>query len=116
MRGRTEQFRAAYRELRIVDQRDFYETRGKEYAAAHRQAVSLRNSLLILAGIAGLAGQLTSGTGRVATGVLAVVLATLAGAVTAYEALIGFVQLHKIYGDAELNLAHADRLGCGAER
>jgi TRAP-type C4-dicarboxylate transport system permease small subunit len=70
--------------------------------------VTVRNVLLVLAALAGLGGQLVTGTWRAGSGVLAAVLAALAGAVTAFEALIGFVQLEKVYDDAELALAQAE--------
>jgi SMODS and SLOG-associating 2TM effector domain 1 len=107
MRDRAEQFRALYRRLRIDDQRKFYEARSREYGTAHRQAVLVRNALLLLAALAGVAAQFTSGTGRAGCGVVASILAALAGAVTGYESLIGFPTLHKLYGDAALSLAAA---------
>lgn len=108
MNTRAAQFRALYRELRIDDQRNFYEGRSQEYSEAHRQAILLRNVLLLLAAALGIVGQLFSGTGRAGLSVVAAVLAALAGAVTAYEALIGFPQLKKLYEDAALNLAEAE--------
>jgi hypothetical protein len=101
------QFRALYKELRIADQQNWYQDRSQEYGQAHRQAIRVRNTLLILAALVGVGVQVTSGTGRAALGVVAAVLAALAGAVTAFEALIGFPQLSKLYGDAALNLAAA---------
>jgi hypothetical protein len=105
--GRTDQFRGLYRDLRIADQEGFYTSRAEEYERAHTQAIAVRNTLLILAALLGVAGQFFSGTGRAALGVAAAILAALAGAVAAFEALIGFPQLHKLYNDAALNLAEA---------
>jgi hypothetical protein len=105
--NRAAQFRALYRDLRIADQARFYNNRSAEYEQAHRQAIMVRNTLLLLAAVAGVAGQFTSGTGRAGLGVAAAVLAALAGAVTAFEALIGFPQLQKLYNDAAINLAEA---------
>jgi SMODS and SLOG-associating 2TM effector domain 1 len=107
MSDRTAQFRALYRELRIVDQLRFYNARREEYGAASRQAIWVRNSLLFLSALAGVLGQLPTGTGRAASGVIAALLAALAGAVTAFETLIGFTRLHKLYGDAALSLETA---------
>jgi hypothetical protein len=104
---RAAQFHALYQDLRITDQQNYYESRASEYQAAHRQAIAVRNTLLILAALAGVGGQVASGTGRAGLGVLAAVLAALAGAVAAFEALIGFPQLSKLYNDAALNLADA---------
>ncbi|QFY11296.1 SLATT domain-containing protein [Nonomuraea phyllanthi] len=107
MTERQAQFRALYRDLRIGEQRGFYERRSEEYGRARHQAIVVRNVLLVLAALAGVAGQVATGTGRAFCGVAAAVLAALAGAVTAYEALIGFAQLRKLYGDAALNLRAA---------
>jgi hypothetical protein len=108
LNDRAAQFRALYKELRIAEQRKFYDDRSKEYGAAHRQAIAVRNTLLVLAALAGIVGQAAAGTGRALSGVVAAVLAALAGAVTAFESLIGFPQLHKLYNDAALNLAEAE--------
>lgn len=103
------QFRALYRELRIADQRRFYEERQREYQRAHQQAIVIRNVFLGLAAGAGLAGQVVAGGGgRSLCGVAATVFAALAGAVTAYETLIGFASLDKLYQDAALNLKRAE--------
>lgn len=103
------QFRALYRELRIADQRRFYEERQREYQRAHQQAITVRNVFLGLAAGAGMAGQVVAGGGaRSLCGVAATVFAALAGAVTAYEALIGFASLDKLYQDAALNLKKAE--------
>jgi hypothetical protein len=108
MTGRVEQFHALYKKLRIADQRKYYEDRSREYEQASGQAIVVRNSLLVLAALAGLAGQLATGTGRALSGVVAALLAALAAAVTAFEGLIGFAQLRKLYNDAALNLAAAE--------
>jgi hypothetical protein len=105
---RFDQFRALYRELRIADQRRFYERRAAEYRLAHRQAVRVRNTLLGLGALSGVLVQVTSGTGRSVAGIVAAVLAALAGAVTAFEALIGFGPLAKLYDDTAVNLAIAE--------
>jgi len=107
MSDRTAQFRALYRDLRITDQLNWYTARSTEYARAHRQAILVRNVLLILAAAAGAGGQFASGTSRSGLGVAAALLGALAGAVTAFEALIGFPQLEKLYADAAFNMARA---------
>jgi SMODS and SLOG-associating 2TM effector domain 1 len=106
--ARAAQFRALYKELRIADQQTYYGNRTEEYKRAHSQAMTVRYVLLIAAAVAGLGGQLTAGTGRAGLGVVAALLAALAGALTAFEALIGFPQLAKLYNDAALNLAEAE--------
>jgi hypothetical protein len=107
MRERDRQFRLLYRQLRIEDQRRYYHLRAKEYAAAHRQVVVIRNILLFGAAIAGVVSQFADGAARGGWAVAAAVLGSLAGALTAYEALIGFPQLTKLYADAERNLEEA---------
>jgi hypothetical protein len=108
MTGRATEFHALYRELRIKDQRQYYQDRRDANLAAHRQAIWVRTTLLVLAGLAGAAGQAVSGTARVWLAIVAAVLVALAGAVTAYGALMGFPRLAKLYSDAELNLAEAE--------
>jgi hypothetical protein len=102
---RDEQFRNLYLDLRIDDQAGFYADRSAEYKNAHQQAVYLRNGLITLAGLLGVIGQIPSGTARAALGVVAAVLAALAGAVAAYDALLDFPKLQKLYGDVSLSVA-----------
>jgi SMODS and SLOG-associating 2TM effector domain 1 len=113
-------FRALYRDLRIADQERYYKDRSTEYDLAHRQAIIFRNVFLIAAALAGVSAQFTSGIGRAGCGVAAALLAALASAVTAFDALIGFPQLQKLYDDAALNLAVAavdwDSAGTGDKR
>jgi hypothetical protein len=105
---RATQFRALYQELRIRDQRGYYEDRRREYEQAHRQALVVRNVLLGLAVLAGAVSQFVPTTGRGLLGVAAGLFAALAGAVTAFETLIGFAPLTKLFQDAALNLAEAE--------
>jgi hypothetical protein len=107
MSDRNRQFRELYRRLRIEDQRRYYHARAKEYGDAHRQVVVVRNFLLLAAAVAGVVSQAVAGTARGGWAVAAAVLSSLAGALTAYEALIGFPQLAKLYADAERNLEEA---------
>jgi hypothetical protein len=104
---RDQQFRLLYRRLRIEDQRRFYSARAKEYKAAHRQVVIVRNIMLLAAAVVGVISQVADGPARAGWAVGAAVLGSLAGAVTGYEALIGFPQLEKLYSDAERNLEEA---------
>ncbi|SDZ19398.1 hypothetical protein SAMN05660209_04987 [Geodermatophilus africanus] len=102
------EFQALYHALRIEDQKKYYDDRRKEYEAAHRQTVLVRNALLVLAALASVAGQFTDPTIRGALAVTAAVLGALAVAVTGFEALIGFPRLTKLYTDAARNLAEAE--------
>ena len=107
MSPRDAQFRALYAEQRLGAQRAFYLARSEEYRRAHDQAIVLRTLLLVLAAAAGVAGQFwTSQTALL--GVAAALLAALAGALTGYEALMGFEQVGKLYADAELSVAEAE--------
>ena len=107
MSERDHQFRQLYRRLRIEDQKRYYHSRAKEYGDAHRQVVVVRNILLFAAAVAGVVSQVVTGSARGGWAVAAAVLSSLAGALTAYEALIGFPQLTKLYSDAERNLDEA---------
>jgi hypothetical protein len=108
MTDRLEQFHALYGKLRIADQKQFYAERRDEYRTAHRQAIIVRNGLLVAAAMAGVGGQLTEGTARALVSIGAAVFAALAGLVTAFEALIGFPRLGKLYEDAWINLSVAE--------
>ena len=104
---RARAFHRLYLRLRIDDQLRFYQARRTEYASAHRQAVILRTALLLGAAAAGVITQSTNGMARAAWAVAGALLAALAAAVTAFETLVGFPQLEKIYGDAARNLEEA---------
>ncbi len=104
---REQQFRDLYRTLRIDHQRAFYSDRADEYRSAHRQVVVVRNVVLFAAAIAGIASQIVEGSARAACAVVAAILGSLAGALTAYDSLVGFPQLEKLYSDAERNLEEA---------
>lgn len=106
--GHEDDFRRLYRELRIRDQHAYYVRRRDEYERAHRQAVIVRNVLLMIAGVCAVAGQAVEGPARAGWSVGAAVLGGLAAAVIGYEALVGFSRLSELYGDAARNLAEAD--------
>lgn len=105
---RVADFRRLYRELRIRDQHLYYVRRRDEYERAHRQAVIVRNILLMIAGVCGVAGQAVEGAARAGWSVGAAVLGGIAAAVIGYEALVGFSRLAKLYGDVARNLAEAE--------
>ena len=107
MTERAEQFRRLFLALRIEEQRDYYVERSTEYRAAHEQAVVVRNVLLLVAAVAGVVGPFVPPTARAALGVTSAVLGALAAAVTAFESLIGFAHLEKLYADAARNLEEA---------
>jgi hypothetical protein len=105
---RASEFHRLYGELRIRDQIAYYQARRDEYRDAHRQAIVVRNTFLILAAVAGAATQLFDGAPRAGIAVAAAVCAALAGVITAFGALIGFPRLGKLYDDALHNLAEAE--------
>jgi SMODS and SLOG-associating 2TM effector domain 1 len=104
---RDEEFHRLFLTLRIEEQRVYYTARSVEYRQAHEQAVVVRNILLLAAAVAGGLGPFVSDTARASLGVAGAVLGALAAAVTAYETLIGFPQLEKLYADAARNLKEA---------
>jgi len=101
-------FQHLYRELRIRDQHAYYVRRREEYDRARGQAVVVRNVLLMLAGVCGVAGQAVEGAARAGWSVGAAVLGGLAAAVIGYDALVGFSRLSKLYGDVAHNLAEVE--------
>ena len=107
MTERDEEFHRLFLTFRIEAQRDYYTARSVEYRRAHEQAVVVRNVLLLAAAVAGGLGPFVSDTARAALGVAGAVLGALAAAVTAYETLIGFPRLEKLYADAARNLKEA---------
>jgi hypothetical protein len=107
MTDRNSDFHSLFLDLRIEDQLTYYEARRTEYVAAHRQAVVLRTILLLGAAAAGIVGQAATGTARAVCAVVGALCAALAGAVTAYETLVGFPQLEKLYRDTVRNLEEA---------
>jgi hypothetical protein len=106
--GHETDFRRLYRDLRIHDQHTYYVRRRDEYERAHRQAVIVRNVLLMIAGVCAVAGQAVEGAARAGWSVGAAVLGGLAAAVIGYEALVGFSRLSKLYADVARNLAEAE--------
>ena len=104
MSDRNAAVREVYRSLRIAEQLAYYRNLADEYTRANEQAILVRNTLLSVAAVAGAAGQFTGGNGRVAAGVTAAALAAIAGAVTAWETLVGFAPMAKLYDDAALSL------------
>jgi hypothetical protein len=105
--SRAQQFNELFLKLRINDQLDFYSDRGAEYKAAHRQVVIVRNVLLAVAALGGGAAAFAPDNWRPVLGLVSAVLAALATAVTAYDTLMGFQHLEKIYRDAADNLKEA---------
>ncbi|MFN8082072.1 MAG: SLATT domain-containing protein [Kineosporiaceae bacterium] len=109
MSTRDEDFRRLYRTERIGHQLSWYRARSSEYRAAHNQAILLRNGLLWVAALCGVAGAAPVGaTARTALGLSAALMAALATVVTGYDTLIDFDAVRKLYDDAAANLDQAD--------
>jgi hypothetical protein len=104
MSARDEQFHKLYGRMRIADQLDFYRSRHEESRRAHRQAVVIRNTLLILAAVAGVVAVFFSDPVRAGLGAAAAVFGAVAAAVTAFEALMGFPQFSSLYQKAVMSL------------
>lgn len=96
-----------YQDLRIDDQRRWYAGRARLYATAHKQSRYGRVALLGMASGAGGASAIANGTWSAALGVAAATLAALATGLVAYDAMMGFEPLQKLYHDAARNLALA---------
>jgi hypothetical protein len=107
MTTRTDQVLDLYFKHRLTGQQKYYRDRTEEYERAHGQALALRNTLFILSAVGAGVSQVTTGTWRGTLGVAAAVLGALAGAVTAYESLIGYPSLTKIYHDTWAGLQAA---------
>ena len=105
--ARVQEFRRLFLDLRINDQLSYYDGRREEYRAAHRQVVVVRNLLLGIAAALGGIGQVVPENLRAVLGLVAALLAALATAVTAFETLMGFSHLDKLYADAARNLRKA---------
>jgi ABC-type multidrug transport system fused ATPase/permease subunit len=104
---RARQARQLYEAQRIQAQRRYYDARSREYSRAREQAVTVSSVLLAAATVTGICATFANGTARALWGVAGAMLAALAAAVTAYESLMSFGQLAKLYADAAANLQHA---------
>jgi hypothetical protein len=95
MADRDEQAAAAYREHRLEDQRDWYETRVGEFEAAIRQLGFVTALLLFAATVVSVVGA--AGVGDKWLAVAGTAIPALAAAVTAYGALQAYDRLHRAY-------------------
>ncbi|MBL8929893.1 MAG: SLATT domain-containing protein [Kineosporiaceae bacterium] len=109
MTTRQQDFHRLYGAERIGRQLAWYRSRSEEYRAAHDQASLVRNGLLWLAALCGVAGTApVGGTARVTLGLTAAALAALATVVTGFETLMDFDAVRKLYLDAQGNLERAE--------
>ena len=89
-----------YKAHRVKDQvDDFYTKRSAEYRSASRQSAVAKNLFLIAGAIAGLLAALDASGHRALWSVLAAAFPALSTALVAYDGLISFDRLAKLYSD-----------------
>jgi len=107
MTARDQQFLALYKSRRFQDQRDFYDSRRREFDAARDQVLWLTGvSMVMTAAVAALASANVGGLKPVWS-ILAVAFPALSTALSAYNAFYAFERQAKIYGDAANALLRA---------
>jgi hypothetical protein len=105
-----QQVMALYKKYRIDDQIDgFYEPRSAEYRSAFRQSAVAKSLLLGLGAIAGALAGANVGGHRVLWSVLAAAFPALSTALVAYDGLIAFERLTKLYGDVVRSVARVEK-------
>jgi hypothetical protein len=97
---RDRQLLDVYAERRLGDQRRYYEQRRDEYQRASGQLALVTAALVALGGVAGVLAGADAFGGHDAWAFVAVAAPALATALATYEALFGFEQNAKIFGDA----------------
>jgi len=103
MSERSRQALTLYREARVADQLDYYRRTSAEYDRAGAQSVALSAVLLSLTTLAGtLAGLEISG--KMGWAIAAAVIPAVSTALAAYDAIIGFERVSKLFGDAMRSL------------
>jgi hypothetical protein len=89
-----------YEAYRVDDQvNDFYTPRVQEYGSAFDQSLAIKRLLLLLGAIAGVLAAADVGGLRALWSVLAAAFPALSTALVAYDGLISFERLAKLYGD-----------------
>ena len=107
MTERDQQFLALYKNRRFQDQRDFYESRRREFEAARDQVLWLTSVFMILTAAVAALGSANVGGPRWVWSILAIVFPALSTALSAYNAFYAFERQGKIYGDAANALLRA---------
>jgi SMODS and SLOG-associating 2TM effector domain 1 len=107
MTERDQQFLALYKSRRFQDQRDFYESRRREFDAARDQVLWLTSVFMILTAAVAALGSANVGGSRWVWSILAIVFPALSTALSAYNAFYAFERQGKIYGDAANALLRA---------
>jgi len=107
MTARDQQFFTLYKARRFQEQRDFYDSRRREFDAARDQVLWLTGVFMVLtAAVAALASANVGGLKWVWS-ILAVAFPAISTALSAYNAFYAFERQAKIYGDAANALLHA---------
>lgn len=89
-----------YEAYRVDDQvNDFYTPRRQEYRSAFDQSLAIKRALLLLGAIAGVLAAVNLGGHRALWSVLAAAFPAVSTALVAYDGLISFERLAKLYGD-----------------
>ncbi len=105
MNNRQQEFLDLYMKYRLQGQREFYESREKEFSTANEQVITWK---AVLIGLTALVSFLTTlaiaQTVQKSLSILAVALPALATALAAYDGLYGFDKQAKVYGDAAVKL------------
>lgn len=104
------QVMALYKKYRLDDQVDgFYTPRSQEYQSAFRQSAVTKSVLLGLGAIAGALAGANVGGHRALWSVLAAALPAVSTALVAYDGLISFERLAKLYGDVVKSVSVVDK-------
>ncbi|MBV9391443.1 MAG: SLATT domain-containing protein [Verrucomicrobia bacterium] len=107
MAERVYQYLALYRKHRFEHQRSFYESRQKEFEAAHDEVIWLTAGFMILtAGAAAFASADVWGLHTLWL-ILSVAFPAFSTALSAYNGLYAFERQAKVYGDAANALLRA---------
>ena len=99
-----------YEAYRVNDQvNDFYTPRSTEYRSAVDQSLAIKRALLALGAIAGVLAAANVGGHRALWSLLAAAFPALSTALVAYDGLISFERLAKLYGDVVSSVALVER-------
>jgi hypothetical protein len=99
-----------YKKYRLDGQvMDFYAPRSEEYRSAFRQSLVSKSVLLALGAVAGALAGANIGGHRVLWSVLATAFPAVSTALVAYDGLISFERVAKLYGDVVSSVALVER-------
>src|SRR5215471_4062010 len=107
MTARDQQFLALYKARRFQEQRDFYDSRRREFDAARDEVLWLTGVFMVLTAAVAALGSANVGGLKWVWSILAVAFPALSTALSAYNAFYAFERQAKIYGDAANALLRA---------